>query len=368
MEGTSDIFLNLAAVGDISLGDHPVCVGHGMRNAFTKHGEGILRCIQTNFQEVDLTIGNLEGVTSNIGLKRHWLPSYEMRGNPEHLTWLKKSRINVLSIANNHAMQHGIDAFYDMKTCLEDLGFGVIGVEDSACATLPYYIKHDNVRSTIFAISTRPEEWAKDRIPYSLRRNTDSILAETAKLRDECSGFLICSIHWGLEFLTYPGEEQITLGHQLIDAGVDVILGHHPHVLQPIEEYKNGIIFYSLGNFVFDLWPKETKLTAIAKISLNKTEKHNFSIIPIVIDNNLSLRYATQEEANEVTRLLDPKRCNKELENPIPNEYYLERYKHMRKLFRYSSYRYFLKNIFRYPLHFLIQSFVRTILRRLAGR
>ena len=62
----------------------------------------------------------------------------------------------------------------------------------------------------------------------------------------------IMSLHWGTEFVTYPNREQVEMAHQLIDRGFDIIYGHHPHVFQPIEEYNNGLIMYSMGNFIFD--------------------------------------------------------------------------------------------------------------------
>lgn len=79
------------------------------------------------------------------------------------------------------------------------------------------------------------------------------------------------SLHWGNEYIHYPSISQIKLAHKIIDAGIDIIIGHHPHVIQPVERYKNGVIFYSLGNFLFDmLWSKKVRHGMIAKIKFDK--------------------------------------------------------------------------------------------------
>ena len=81
----------------------------------------------------------------------------------------------------------------------------------------------------------------------------------------------IMSIHWGTEFIPYPNKEQVDLAHKLVDNGVDIVHGHHPHVFQPIEHYKNGLVMYSMGNFLFDEnFAKETQKSYCLKASLIK--------------------------------------------------------------------------------------------------
>lgn len=121
--------LSISAVGDVSLGDHPVCAGIGMRSAFRKRGGSILASVADRFRESDLTIANLETVTSNKGLRPFWLPSYEMRGDPKSLTYLREAGIDLVGVANNHAMQHGEAAFHDMVERARGAGMEVIGTE-----------------------------------------------------------------------------------------------------------------------------------------------------------------------------------------------------------------------------------------------
>lgn len=360
----------ISAVGDISLGDHPVCVGHGMRQAFSRYQYGVLKEVTPILKDSDITIGNLETVTSDHDFKKFWLPSYEMRGEPAHLKYLKAAGIDLVGVANNHSMQHDVKAFRDMLSNVENADIAVVGYDDSLGKTVTHKVAHDDgTESIIFCVSTRPEEWAEDAssVPYSLRRDSDVLVSEAKRLRESCSGFLICSIHWGLEFLDYPGPEQVELGHKLVDAGVDLIFGHHPHVLQPVERYQNALIFYSLGNFAFDLWPEKMKLSAIAQVTLCKEEKPEYSWVPLTIGNDLVVRLADKNSAEQIANLLSWERYQ-EIENkPQDQDAYKERYSAERRSFRYSSYRYFFNNLRKYPPLFLAQSLLRTGLRRLTG-
>lgn len=234
-----------------------------------KTGAKIFGNIAPYLEDSDVVIGNLETVTSDVGLKASSLASYEMRGDPKHLQYLKEAGFNVMGVANNHSLQHGEPAFLDTVANVKKTGIDVIGL-DSGGKTNVHVASHAGVEHHIFNVSMRPEEWAKNKenLPYSNRENEARLLDEVRELRFRCPGFLICSIHWGLEFLDYPAPEQIRLGRALVDAGVDVIFGHHPHVIQPVERYKHGIIFYSLGNFVFDLWPDSTKKALVAQVEL----------------------------------------------------------------------------------------------------
>lgn len=360
--------LTLNAVGDISLGDHPVCVGHGMRATFEKRGAEVFSNITPLLRDVDVNLCNIETVASDHGFSKYWLPSYEMRGNPKSLKFINHAGFNLFGVANNHSMQHGIDAFNDMVERITELKVPVIGLDSEKCRTKLHTIDHsDGTTSGIFAISIRPEEWTDRPVPYSYRENNKDLIEEVAFYRSKCTGFLICSIHWGLEFLDYPSPEQLSLGHALIDAGVDVVIGHHPHVLQPIERYKNGVIFYSLGNFAFDLWPKDTKQTVIAKINLVKGLSPDVSIIPIVIGDDFILRVANSAESSEIYEKLSWETFQNRKDLTRTNDEYFQQYKIASKTFRYSSYRYFLSNIKKYPANFLVQSLVRTGVRRLTG-
>ena len=360
--------LVVAAVGDISTGDHPVCVGHGMRHAFSAQQHRVLDEVAPMLQQADITVANLETITSNVGLKKYWLPSYEMRGDPETLRILKAAGIDVLGVANNHAMQHGEAAFLDTLTEIQRAGLEFIGVDENPGRTRAFEFESGGAKHVLFAVSQRPEEWHDGEVPYSLRLDVDQLIEEVMQLRNACEGFLICSIHWGLEFLKLPGPEQVATGRRLIDAGVDVVFGHHSHLLQPVERYKQGLIFYSLGNFVFDLWYEGMNLSAVAHVKLRQGARPEYTITPVVIGDSFCLRPANETESREIhesTREVLAGALEAIREQSHPE--YLTRYKEARRAARPVMYRYFARNASRYSINFFVQSIGRTLLRRLSG-
>ena len=107
------------------------------------------------------------------------------------------------------------------------------------------------------------------------------------------SDIVAVSLHWGTENVFYPSPDQIKLARSFIDAGASLVLGHHPHVVQGVEIYKNGLIAYSLGNFQFEADPRksireETRQSIILSIHLNKNNVESYKMIPVKIDENLS--------------------------------------------------------------------------------
>ncbi len=365
---TAETALTIAAVGDISLGDHPVCVGHGMRKAIATHGRNLFSDVRDYWSDSDVVIGNLETVASDVGLKPEKLSSFEMRGDPAALTTLKEAGFNVLNVANNHALQHGIGAFNDTVSRLRKLGIEPIGLdEESSKKTVPFFFNKSGKRNVFLGYSIRPEEWCENAIPYSYRDSVDSLVSEVKGFRKEVDGAVVVSIHWGLEYLAYPGPEQLALGRELVDAGADLIIGHHPHVLQPYEYYKNGLIIYSLGNFLFDLWHPETKATAVALITISPGCAPVVDFRPVTIDSGFFPRKADREQSEAVRRLLSFDGQSIDSIFKLTPEQYRDRFKANLAMLRPRKYRYFLKNIYRYPFKVIFQSLTRTCYRRLTG-
>jgi gamma-polyglutamate biosynthesis protein CapA len=365
---TAETALTIAAVGDISLGDHPVCVGHGMRKTIASHGVDLFSDVREYWANADIVTGNLETVASDVGLKPGKLASFEMRGEPSALATLKEAGFNLLTVANNHALQHGTAAFDDTVATLKKVGIDPIGLDDELSKkTIPYVFEKSGKRNAFLGYSIRPEEWSKNDIPYSHRESVDSIISEVEGFRKEVDGAIIVSMHWGLEYLDYPGPEQIELGRNLVDAGADVVIGHHPHVLQPFEHYKNGLIIYSLGNFLFDLWHPETKPTVVALITVSPGCAPEVDFNPVYIDNGFFPRKANQEQSSDVRSLLSFRDHSVDSIIKMPPKDYHDRYKANLAAVRPRKYRYFLKNIYRYPLGIIVQSFFRTCYRRLTG-
>ena len=157
--------------------------------------------------------------------------------------------------------------------------------EDSEKARLPVYVGSEGHCSRVFGYSafhTRDISFFADR-PDVAYADINRIGDEIRNARDNCD-FLIVSFHWGREFDFYPYDHQRELAYLAADSGADVVVGHHPHVLQGIEEYNGSRIFYSLGNFVFD-WqvPTGTDETVIVGLTLSGGSIREVELIPVQI-------------------------------------------------------------------------------------
>jgi poly-gamma-glutamate synthesis protein (capsule biosynthesis protein) len=113
---------------------------------------------------------------------------------------------------------------------------------------------------------------------------TEENLTQDIERAKEKAHVVIVSIHWGTEYEQSPTERQRMFAHLAVDSGASLILGHHPHVVQPVEQYKDGYIFYSLGNFVFDqMWSEETRNGLIARIFFEGRQIKKVETITVTI-------------------------------------------------------------------------------------
>lgn len=131
--------------------------------------------------------------------------------------------------------------------------------------------------------SLLPDVYWKDLDPaafYNVTADFEPIKRDIQSARSRAD-YVVVLLHWGNEFCTAPSSRQRTMAHALIDCGANVLIGHHPHVLQPIEMYRGGLIAYSLGNFVMDYWKGDTQISAILEVTLGETVKYR--AIPVRI-------------------------------------------------------------------------------------
>jgi poly-gamma-glutamate synthesis protein (capsule biosynthesis protein) len=360
--------IRLNAVGDIWFGDHPVRIGHGVSSRYSPGNEGALfEETRHLFADADLNFCNLESVLSDAGRRAWSLPSLEMRGRPSAASALTEAGFNVISMANNHMMQHGEQCYIETAQRLRQLGATVIGLENERGESQVETLEVRGMRVGCIAFSLRPEEYFKGRPLYAQRDSFEDVLSEVTRAAAAGYDFLLCSLHWGTEFMLVPEPRQIEFARRLIDAGVDVVLGHHPHVLQGWEHYGKGLVLYSLGNFVFDLWPRDTRKSIVAHITLQKGRAPGMAVTPIWIDDAYRPTVAVGELAEEIqqeVRSLAGRIASRELFEP---EEYRRRSRAAEREIRLSGYRYFARNLHRYPVNMLVQSVGRTILRRLSG-
>jgi len=191
----------------------------------------------------DFVVGNLEGP---INEKPKVFPDGAMTFSfdKKSVESLKTGNFSLVSLANNHTLNMDWEGFDETKNILGESDIAFAG-EPIDCDS-DYVYQKDGI--TYYAINvTFPNNCSNKEIASQI---------EDIKFYNP-ETFLIILIHWGIEYKTINSEEQETLAHLMIDAGADLIIGGHPHVVQNIEQYNNKLIFYSLGNFIFDQYFRE---------------------------------------------------------------------------------------------------------------
>jgi poly-gamma-glutamate synthesis protein (capsule biosynthesis protein) len=239
------------------------------------------RMVET-IQEADIAFGNLETPISTRGVDQGSI--YSFRADPRVILGLKWAGFDVLSIANNHTFDWGDDAFLDTRMHLEAQGISTIG------GGKDYDEAHSHVRfekkGQVFCFLGYSEFTAGRGTVHSgpamARLNKEQIIADIKNAKDYLCEVTIVSLHWGEEYKTNANWTQKDLARSFIDAGAKIVVGHHPHVVQEIEEYNEGLIAYSLGNFIFDQnFSHDTRQSVVLSVILEKNQIKTVTPIPI---------------------------------------------------------------------------------------
>jgi poly-gamma-glutamate synthesis protein (capsule biosynthesis protein) len=225
--------ISILFTGDIML-DRTV------RTTIEKNGfEYPFIAVEDIFKETDLAIGNLEGtITSNPSVSTKNYSVLHFTFDQSVGAGLKTIGFSGFSQANNHALDFGQDGFLETETNLSQAGLFSFG-SPSNDVNLSKQVTIDG--QNVCFIGYMP----------LYKETTKPIIDEIAKLKPACN-FITVFAHWGVEYETSESATQKREAHELIDAGADLIIGAHPHVIEPIEIYKGKAVFYSLGNFIFD--------------------------------------------------------------------------------------------------------------------
>jgi poly-gamma-glutamate synthesis protein (capsule biosynthesis protein) len=235
--------IKISAVGDISFA-----------GAFSENPDPrILSAVSPVFSQSDLVIGNLENPLLDEG--DPVANKCTLRGIREWAQILKGAKIQVLSLANNHMMDYGEPGLFSTIEALKEnqlmyLGAGRNKEEANAPGFITLYEKKIALLARSSVIVSSPSYAEENRAGVAFFHK-DETLTQIKNCRKEAD-FVILILHWGVENYEYPTPQQRKLAGELVEAGVDLIIGHHPHVLQGIERIKHGMVSYSLGNFVFN--------------------------------------------------------------------------------------------------------------------
>lgn len=202
------------------------------------------------FRQADINMINLEHPITTFGDKEE--KEYTFKMAPGYLELLQMQNINLVNAANNHIYDYGPRGIDDTMHYLDSIHVAYVGIGKSlqeAREPVIFTIKGKRLGFLGYFGGTG-QFAATDTTSGIAPRYRSYILSDIRELKDKVD-FVIVSFHWGIENERYPEEWQVELAGSCIDAGADLIIGHHPHILQGIKRYKKGVIAYSLGNFIF---------------------------------------------------------------------------------------------------------------------
>jgi poly-gamma-glutamate synthesis protein (capsule biosynthesis protein) len=266
--------ITLVAVGDVMLG----------RYVNQKYGSGIkLGEIGKLLRDADIAFGNLEACVGD-GSGAYQAKKILLSVPAKSGTRLREMGFKVLSIANNHCADFGPDAITRTQKILAENGMGSFGAGvNEVEARKPHILAVGGLRIGFLGYDADSARGSGQLVaPLELAVIADDLAALRPKV-----DFVIVSFHWGKEYSEHPGIEQEKIAHRTIDLGADLVLGHHPHVLQRIESYKGKLIAYSLGNFIFDQLDPKTSRSMILRVTISSRKVAAVQVYPIFLERYL---------------------------------------------------------------------------------
>jgi len=368
-----DRSVTLHAVGDIAFGDHPLCTGFGThsRQRGREAGFAFARASAT-LAGADILFGNLECTLSSAGLKRGDYHSIQMRGQPGYLAGLVDAGFTVLNLANNHSLQHGEEAFRETAQMLAAAGVVPCGLNagDHRSAA-PAFVEKNGLRVAFLGYSLRPRQYFTQEPLYA--EGFDEMLLEDVRRAKAAADCVVVSLHWGSEFIERPAPDEIAIAHRIVDAGADLIIGHHPHVLRGIERRGGATIVYSLGNFVCDMiWDDHLRETAMPRFRLTAGGAELEALVPIRINDDYQPVPLEGAAAARLLARIDG--MSQELQSRADGAAgetqadYERAADAAQRYNRSRSHRYFLRNLYRFPPGIVFQQFYVYLRNRLAER
>ena len=277
----------LAFVGDIML-------DRGVKQSVLKNSAGDYNSVFSDISRIkdsDILVGNLEGPVSDRGFDMK--NSYSFRMAPAVVPVLAAQGFDVLSVANNHASDWGKPAFADTLVKFQNSGIALVGGGNSLVeAGQVKIIEKNGVKFGFLSFSDVGPNWLKagsttPGILIAGDPETPDIIRQASTACDVLS----VSFHFGNEYETSPSWRQRELAQMAIDNGAKIIVGTHPHVVEPVEMYRGGVIMYSLGNFVFDQYFSTSTMNGlVVKVHMKGKEIDSVEKLNAKLDPSFRVR------------------------------------------------------------------------------
>ena len=296
----SEVSVTISAVGDMTLGeDASFSTLNNFTSVYTMYGpEYFLKNVKQIFDADDITFANFEGTLTDQGSRQS--KEYAFRGDPSYVQVLLDGSVEAVTLANNHSYDYGEVSHTDTQKYLDEAGI-------EWCEGDKMIITDVNgVRMALIGIYVLADGMAR----------ADQVKNCIAAAKEQGAQLIVAAFHWGNERELKPDETQRTLAHLAVDCGADLVVGHHPHVLQGIEKYSGKYICYSLANFCFggnsNPSDKDTMIfqQTFRIMRGGAVEDGGVSVIPCSVSsvsdwNNYQPTPATGEEAERIMARLN---------------------------------------------------------------
>lgn len=349
----SEETISICSVGDLMICDSPLYASVGVGSKYQEIRTRFIDSCKKQVNKADVVIGNFEAVVYTP--KNSSLDETQMACNQSVVKDLSTIGFTILNIANNHSLQHGTEGFNNTIAACVKNGIDVIGIKDQE----PTVLEIKGKRIALLSLCIHIEWYQPDDVLYE--SNIERVLKKIRKLRlDDEELLIVVSVHWGDEYAEYPSNAQVLLGHEFIDSGANIILGHHPHVFQGIENYHGGIIAYSQGNYVSDMVPQICRQTGILSLKIDSHKRITYEIIPQLICDEFCHEVINYgwflERQKELEAVLSGKRSDDDYWSAVSKN-------HAQGHNDFLAF--FKKNIFRYKINVSLKMVIEFIGRKI---
>lgn len=301
--------ITIKAVGDIGLnaGIGALIAARGPSHLFGGVAEALAGA--------DLLFGNLEMPLAPAPAPPAWPEVREsFRADPVHASALPAGGFGLLSLANNHVMDFGVEGLRTTRRTLERLGIPYAGAgETLEEARRPALVEVRGLRVGLLACARAGRHSAGEGRPGAAPLDADQIAEDLARLAPRAD-LRIVSLHFGMVYSDYPAPADRELAHRIVEAGADLILGHHPHVVQGVERVGRALVAYSLGEFLFDpscghvvsrVAADVRRQTVVLSATLGLAGAGDVELIPVRIDDDLRPMALTGQQREQAARRLE---------------------------------------------------------------
>ena len=269
--------INLVFGGDATFGGHYTAIA----KESAKDPTWSFRNIKEIFDSTDLAMVNCENAITEADKKV--LKKFNFKMRPEQTEIFKRNNISLVTIANNHVYDYGKEGLLDTIENLDKYGIEHVGAGANLEQARNPVVKTIHGKKLYFLAygNYSPATATSPGVAY---RNPAYVIEDIRRAKARGADLVIINLHWGVERSIYPTQGDQSLAHSAIDNGADIIIGHHPHVIQPVEIYKKKIIAYSLGNFIFGGNSSGPREGMLIKVKINSDS--NLSYEKIILSIN----------------------------------------------------------------------------------